>query len=149
MAELHVVTALISKYRELSGKLAASEKECERLKADLSHIHATIRVFNADFDPGTIKPRRPYRRNPLFKRGNLVRTALDILRSADEPLTTRELTTRILEYHGIPPSNDHELEQLRKGLHSCLMQRAKNGDILVDGSYRKRWAIAHNSSITK
>jgi hypothetical protein len=56
----------------------------------MKHIEAVIRMFEPSYDVRRIAARRPNRTNGLFKRGTLFRTALDALRKAPEPMTTRE-----------------------------------------------------------
>lgn len=143
MAETHVISALVTKYGELSGKLKACEKEAEQLRVDLSHIDAAIRVFKADYDTSAIIPRRPRRSDPRFKKGVFIRTALDILRTASDPLTARELAKRTLEYQGISQPDERAIEQLRRGLNGGLMKRLKEGSVIADASYPKRWVIIH------
>ncbi len=88
MAEPHVLTALVTKHRELAGKLRACETEAEKLKLDLSHLDAVILLFRRDYDTSTILPKRPYRMNPHFKKGVLTRTAMEILSEATHSVTT-------------------------------------------------------------
>ena len=45
-------------------------------------------------------PPRRYRPNPYFKRGELPRLALDIMREAGEPLATRTIAARALAAKG-------------------------------------------------
>lgn len=142
MAEPHVLTALVTKYRELSGKLRACEMDAEKLRLDLSHIDAAIRIFRHDYDTASILPRRPYRRNPHFKKGIFVRTAMEILQEATCPITTRELAKRSLERQDLTMPDKQTIETLQRALNGCLMHRAKDGSVVMDNSYPKRWAIS-------
>jgi hypothetical protein len=56
----------------------------------MKHIEAVIRMFEPSYDVRRTAARRRNRTNGLFKRGTLFRTALDALRKAPEPMTTRE-----------------------------------------------------------
>jgi len=142
MAELHVVTALVEKYRELSGKLKACEKEADKLKVQLSHVDAAIRIFREEFDTGAILPKRLYRRNPHFKKGVFIRSAMDVLREAPEPLSARELARLTLQRQGISEPDNDAIEALRRALNGCLMKRAKDGSVAMhEDTYPKRWEL--------
>ena len=56
MAEPHVLTGLVNKYRETAGKLKACEAEAVRLQTDLQTLHAAIQIFKPDFDSGIVIP---------------------------------------------------------------------------------------------
>ncbi len=58
----------------------------------MKHVEAVIRLFDPAYDTRRISVRRRYKGNPWFKRGTLVRHALDVLRKAQGPLTAREIT---------------------------------------------------------
>jgi hypothetical protein len=45
MAETHVISALRAKRAEISGYIHELEKKVKRMRVNLSHIDATIRVF--------------------------------------------------------------------------------------------------------
>ena len=125
MAHEHVVCALVNKYREIAGKLQECDGQAERLRADLSHLDATIRLFNADFDTKTLKPLRPYRRNPVFRKGELLIAAIDTLRTANEPLTAFDLARVALSRKGISSPDDRAVEQVGRVLRICLVRYRK------------------------
>jgi hypothetical protein len=129
MAELHVISALVTKYRELSGRLAACEREATGLRDDLSHIDAAIRVFQSDYDLSAIRPKQQYKRNPY-----------DVLREAGEPLTALEIVTRVLAARGIEPSKA-ELQNARNSVGTCLRKKQREGTVAADGDHPKRWRL--------
>jgi hypothetical protein len=140
MAELHVISALVTKYRELSGRLAACEREATGLRDDLSHIDAAIRVFQSDYDLSAIRPKQQYKRNPALKKGEMVRGAYDVLREAGEPLTALEIVTRVLAARGIEPSKA-ELQNARNSVGTCLRKKQREGTVAADGDHPKRWRL--------
>lgn len=125
MAHEHVVYALVNKYRELAGKLQEYDGHADRLRADLSHLDATIRLFNSDFDAKTLKPIRPYRRNPVFRKGELLIAAIDTLRTANEPLTACDLARAALGRKGISQPDKRAVEQVGRVLSICLVRYRK------------------------
>src|ERR1019366_8794902 len=82
MAETHVISALRAKRAEVSGYIHDLEKKVKRMRANLAHIDATIRVFAPDLNPDSIPPKRRYRRSRYFAKGELSRRCLDMLRVA-------------------------------------------------------------------
>ena len=60
------------------------------------HVEAVIRIFDPAYNVTRIAARRRYKGNGLFKRGTILRNALDVLRKAQGPLTAREVTERML-----------------------------------------------------
>jgi len=66
----------------------------------MKHVEAVIRLFDPAYAVGRIAARRRYKGNGIFKRGTILRHALDVLRKAQGPLTAREITERMLEPAG-------------------------------------------------
>jgi len=151
MAESHVITALVAKYSELSGRLKACEHESKSLKEALSYLNHTIRLFQPEYDVDGITTRRTYRRrNPNFNKGNHIRVAMNMMRESKEPLSAREIARLTLESHGISKPDTKTLEDLRRGLNSSLMQRVKKGTLVVHKDfYPKRFSVASNLSIAE
>ncbi len=141
MAESHVVTALIDKYAEISGKLLANESEGITLRAALAHLDAAIHLFKGDYDVRTIAPRRKYTPSPHFERGGYSRVAMDVLREATEPLTAREIARLALERQGIHNPDNSILEKLRPLINGCMNDKQKQGRVTVHSDeYPKRFS---------
>jgi hypothetical protein len=95
------VSALIARRREIMGEKAYLEKEIERCDEAMSHIDATIRLFDPEFDFSRIKPRRHLNEDEFFQPGEIPVLALEVLREAGRPLATNAVTTAILKRRGI------------------------------------------------
>jgi hypothetical protein len=138
----HVISALVDKYSQIAGKLQACEKEIERHKTHLSALSAAIQLYKSDFNVSTIAPKRQYRRNSLFPRGVFTRTVKDILRTAIEPLSSRELTIIAVKRLGVINPSNEILEQLRRALNGSLMQLHKKGKLAVyKDCFPKKWML--------
>ncbi|MGB6504359.1 MAG: hypothetical protein WBE99_13030, partial [Xanthobacteraceae bacterium] len=96
------VDYLVRLHADLGGKILANRKEAERLAESMKHVEAVIRLFDPGYDVTRIAPRRRYKGNGLFRRGTIIRSALDVLRKAQMPLTAREVTERMLAARGVP-----------------------------------------------
>lgn len=101
MGDTFVVSGLTGKRAEVAGRIAALEKEMAQMRADLLHIDAVLRLYG-EAEPEAIPPKRPVQRNDWFRVGECSRMVLDALRRADAPLTTREMTERLLAAKGQP-----------------------------------------------
>src|SRR6202790_4002681 len=82
-------------HAELGGQILENKQRHGELSDQMRHVEAVIKML----DPGyslraiSVKRRQP---NPWFKRGTVYRRAVDVLRTAPEPLTAREIAERVL-----------------------------------------------------
>ena len=95
--------AMIRKRAEVAGEVEALAARCDRLRADLVHLDAAIRIMCPDAQPELIRPRKPSRKGcDWFGRGELARAVLDVLRGAGEPLEAMEIARAVMEAMGLP-----------------------------------------------
>lgn len=135
MAEPHVITALVDKYRELAGRIKALDDDKAKLKEDLAVVDAAIRLFKKDFPTDDIGYRRVYTRShPDIPRGTYTLEALNILREATEPMGVRDLVKEVFRRQGIEDPELASVERLRRGMDLSLMKRVKSGSVMVDRS---------------
>jgi hypothetical protein len=82
--------------------IAELEEELNQCRADLTHIDGALLLRSADLDPTAIPPRqRRYKRTHYFARNEPSRLCMDMLREAAEPLTSEEITLRIMTAKGL------------------------------------------------
>src|SRR3984893_10881635 len=86
------VPFLIRLHADIGEYILENKRQAERLAADAKAVEAVLKMFDPDFNARAISARRRVTGNPWFKRGTLFRAALDALRTAQGPLTVRELT---------------------------------------------------------
>jgi hypothetical protein len=141
MAELHVLTALYDKYASVMGALRKSEGEADKHRADLEHIEATIKLFKPDWAGDGIKPRKAHRASRWPSRGAGMKTALSILRTAPEPLTTRQIVLMVIERHNMPEPDYDELKLICSSFNSALRNKAAKGALVLVEGFPKRWAL--------
>src|SRR5215208_6030452 len=98
---------LLKLHAELGGKIIDNRKEAERLRAAMKHVEAVLKLLEPGYNVRPIAVRRR-KGNPWFKRGTILRHALDVLRKADGPLKTREVVRAMLATRGVinPTSED-------------------------------------------
>lgn len=86
---------------------------------------------------------RDFRRETLFRRGELYRMVCDVLREADRPLTTREITEIVLARKGyaLKPGRQGK-EHINRVRKICRGIKCVSLEKLVDGF--QTWTIGSN-----
>jgi hypothetical protein len=101
------------------------EQQLSRQQADLTHLDATLRLFDPTIRLSEIRPRRRHLRNPWFRHGECLRLIYDALREAGQPVTTRELSERIMQIKAIPAAAARTRDLVQRTLLASL-NRAKD-----------------------
>jgi hypothetical protein len=140
MAELHVVSALRNKRSELAGIVSRLEQQLLTHRASLTHVDATMLLFDPDSRPQEIRPRRQRARNSWFRPGECLRLIYDVLRDAPQPVATRELTERIMQVKAIPATDDRRRELIQKTICGSLA-RAKDTIERTDTAGIVKWRL--------
>jgi hypothetical protein len=97
MGQPHVISALVAKRAELSGKMLDLDRQKAALKAQLRHIDHTLAIFGYADPPRDIAPKQP--RVYRFKRRELSRLLLDMERDGISR-TNREIALQIMSAKG-------------------------------------------------
>src|ERR1700724_1805548 len=82
-------------HAELGGQILENKEEAQRLAGQMLHVEAVIKMLDPTYNLRRISVKRR-KANPWFKRGTVYRRAVDVLRTATEPLTAREIAERVL-----------------------------------------------------
>src|ERR1700682_3482708 len=87
-------------HMELGGQILENRQRHEELSGQMRHVEAVIKMLDPAYNLAriTVKRRKP---NKWFKRGTLYRRALDVLRTATEPLTARQIGAAHLNQRGL------------------------------------------------
>ncbi|WP_200887510.1 hypothetical protein [Sphingomonas sp. ERG5] len=101
-----MVEGLAKKRAEVAGELERAQELLGKLAKDLEHIDATLRIIAPDLAIETIKPKAFRPPADWSKRGQMTRMVLDILRTARQPMTTREIAERMVVERGIAATPD-------------------------------------------
>lgn len=137
MAESLVVSGLVAKRGELAGQVEHYRRELHRLADELGHVDATIRLFDPNYDLGTIRARKRGHRNQWFGPGECQRLILEVLRDALEPLSDRALTQALAARKGLEDSRK-VLAPVQKTALAVLRRLAAKGVagsvVLPDGT---------------
>jgi hypothetical protein len=90
---LHTLTQL---HAELAGKIETNRSQGDKLRAQMVQVEAVIKMLAPDFSVASIAAKRRNKSNPWFKRGTLFRSAVDVMRRAEAPLTAREISQALI-----------------------------------------------------
>jgi len=89
-----------------------------------------------------VRRRKP---NPWFKRGTVFRAAVDALRGAEGPLTTREIVGRMLATKRVSNPSAHDRRTLEGGVNSSLRNHKGGMVQAVGAGMPMRWAISSSA----
>jgi hypothetical protein len=139
-----VVSGLIEKRRELAGIIDEMQRKLDQHRADLTHIDGVLRVLASDLDPGTLGPKRVYRRNRYFARNELSRLCLGVLRTAaGELLSTNDIAGRVITAKGFDSGDAILRAAIREQVGSIVKRLHRNGAIENIGAGRaSKWKLA-------
>lgn len=119
MENEHVLTGLIRKRAEVAGLLEDAQNRVRQLIIDVDNVDATIRLFAPDIDLEEIRPKPLPPRHAAF-RGEIGRAILDALRGSGEPLTTHDLTVRVMTARSLNLADRRLVNTLQKRIGASL-----------------------------
>jgi hypothetical protein len=124
---------LIKLHRRLDGELKQSRKK-------VAHVRAVIEMVSPGFDISTIRPKKPYKKNPWFQRGEVFLEALGILREAETPLSQTEIVKRMLAKRGVTNPTPADLRDMRNAIHATLPRYEGKAIRSTGKREARRWA---------
>lgn len=122
----YMVEGLAKKRAEIAGKIENMHDDLRALSNALEHIDATLALVAPDLKLGAIKPKVFRPPAHWSKRGEMTRMVLTILRTARNPMTTREIGERMLVERGIPTSAEM-LEMMTRRVACVLREQRRRG----------------------
>lgn len=130
MNDPQVINTLRTKSENLAGYIAKLEADLEQARADLSHVNATLHLFEAP-DAGEQYPMH-YNLDRLFKRREIGQLCHEALQ--DGPKDTRELAAWIIDRKGFPAPDRHLRSAVAYRIVQALrMQEKRGGPIRREG----------------
>src|SRR5712671_6120274 len=130
-------------HAELGGKILENKQEHENLAGQMRHVEAVIKMLDPSYSLRAIsvKRRQP---NPWFKRGTVYRRAVDVLRTATEPMTAREIAERVLVAANVSKPNKAALRDLTGTILVSLRNHAGKGVQRANDGSPARWTLAQS-----
>lgn len=133
--------ALKQKRAEITGRIKTLRKEIAKLEDDLSHLDATMRLFDPSYPVESVKPRRAQRLH-LFTHGQLTQLVLDALRQANgTPLSTAEIGSYVVKAIG-------QDESARPAIHDRVraslahLEKVRGLVMKIGSRQAARWELA-------
>ncbi len=124
MGELQVIGALRGKRSELVGLVGHLEQQLADHRVSLTHLDATMRLFDPDLLLQDVDPQQRERVS-WFRPGECLRAIYDVLREAPQPLTTRDVTRHVIAVKGLTVADDRTQALVQKTILASL-SRAKS-----------------------
>jgi hypothetical protein len=140
VAEQHVIRALRDKQSELAGLVKGLEQRLGEHRTTLTHLDATLRLFDPQIRPEEIRPRQPRTRSVWFRPGECLRLIYDVLREAAEPLTTRAIADRSIDMKDMTNGDERSRALIRKVVLGSL-NRARDTVERVETAGVVRWRV--------
>jgi hypothetical protein len=105
----------------------------------LLQVEAVLQMLQPGFNAAAIAAKRRVKSNPWFKRGTLYRSALDVLRRATAPMTSREIADALIADKA-PQATRKRAIDLQAAVLAAL--RKRNGGTVVGDGAPTRWKLA-------
>jgi hypothetical protein len=122
MTESHVISALVNKKAELLGLIEYHQKEIKKLTEVMTHLNASIKVFDPNYNLSSIQSRQYRAKNQIFVHGELSVLIFEVLREAESPLTSAMVADAIKSKKNITVN-------IIENVQSSLQLQARNGNI--------------------
>ena len=128
MENEHVLGGLIRKRAEIAGALEDAQNRVRQLITDLDNVDGTIRVFAPEMNLAAVRPKALPVRHAAFK-GEIMRAIYAALRGAPEPLTTREMTFRIMAVRSLNITDLLLVRMMHKRVGAALRKMETRGRV--------------------
>src|ERR1700735_251070 len=126
MENEHVLGGFTRKRAEIAGQIEHTRATLRKLITDLDAIDVAIRIFDPEADICEIKAKAYPPRHAAF-RGEMMRHVMGYLRTASEPVTSRDIATVVMKARGLN-SDDAELTMtIRKRVGACVWKLKQAG----------------------
>jgi hypothetical protein len=131
--------ALLRLHAEIAGKMVKNRSEAKRLRRHLDHVDAVIRMLEPSINIHTaaVQKRKP---NPWFKHGTIFRLTVETLRTAQRPLSSREITLMLLQRRGVTDASPQAVRDLVCSIERSLVYH-RGRSIEAVGSRPVHWKL--------
>ena len=127
-------------HAELGGRIIAHKAEASRLAQAMKHVEAVLKLLDPDYSVRRIAVRRR-KPNPFFKRGTMLRAALNALRTMTGPATARDVALKMLADKGAPDPDRKAVARLCGAVQSCFRNFEGRGVVTSGPGVPTRWRL--------
>jgi hypothetical protein len=136
------VHALKRLHAELGGKIKDNRREAKHLAESMKHVEAVLKMLQPGFDTRAIAARRRYKPSSPYKRGEVFRAVLDVLRTTERPLTSREISEALLHRAGSESPSLVAIRSMVGAVHTSLRNHQGKTIERVGEGMPTRWKVA-------
>lgn len=132
--------ALLRLHAEIAGNIVKNRSEAKRLRRKLDHVDAVLRMLEPGINihSAAVQKRES---NPWFKKGTLFRAAIEAMRAAGRPLSSREITLAVLARRGVTDAAPQAVRDLVCSVERSLVYH-RGRSIEAVGSRPVHWKLA-------
>jgi hypothetical protein len=105
----------------------------------MMQVEAVLQMLQPGFSVAAIGAKRRNKSNPWFRRGTLFRSAVDVLRRTEAPMTARQIAGALIADKA-PQATRKQAIDLQAAILSAL--RKRNGGMVIGEGAPARWRLA-------
>jgi hypothetical protein len=139
------VHALKRLHAELGGQIKQNQQEAKRLAESMKHVEAVLKMLAPGFNVASIAARRKNKSAGPYKRGQVFRTVLVVMRESQEPLTSRQISEALLRKAGIAEPSLKQIRDMVGSVHSSLRNHQGRTIERVGDGMPARWRLISGS----
>lgn len=125
----HTINGLLTKRSYVMEALKDAEHSLKEVRADMAALDRSLKLLGFADDPQSYMPARKNRR--MFKKGEMLRCAYDVLREADGPLSSREICLKLLSDKGFDLTDKKTVNQVTSRVYKALLREQEAGHLVV------------------
>lgn len=127
------VNALRTKRAQITGQIAMYEREIDRLRSELVHLDATMRLFDPATNPADIEPLQRFpRRTEYFARGEVTKRIYDALREAPE-VRAQDIADQAMRDKGMPETDRAQRREFINRFLNVMGDMKRRGKLVKIG----------------
>ncbi len=146
MGDTFIISGLREKRSAVAGQIIDTQRELDRLQADLFHIDAVLKLYGEAPSEIPTKGRMP-KRSTYFGRNEITRRCYDLLREKGA-IRADDVTVRAMRDKGLDPEADRKLRvDFTRRILVSLHDLRKNGTVEKIGHGRGvQWKLLESPS---
>lgn len=121
------LSGLIERRAAMAAEIEQARDAVAVLTAALRHLDRMIERQGSNRDPATIGPRHLVVPWEGRQRGAVIRPVLTILRTAERPMTLREITLGVIQSRGLDAADTRVLRNVSQQVKMALANQRRQG----------------------
>ena len=123
----HTISGLLTKRSQVVQTLRDAEYALADAQADVAALDRALKLMGFKDDPRPYMPKRKNRR--IFKKGEMLSGAYEVLREADGPLSSREICLKLLSDKGLDALDKKTINQVTSRVYKALLREQEVGRV--------------------